>query len=72
MSDRVWVDLNPVTVDTQQALDWAKQHCGSYVTNDVVVRNMVDHRYYHRYTEIFYRFYFYSESDATVFALRWL
>lgn len=68
MSDRNWVDINPDSVDTQQALDWAKQHCASYITNDVVVCNMVDHRY----TEILYRFYFSSDSDVTAFALRWL
>lgn len=72
MANHNWVDINPDTVDTQQAVDWAKQHCGSYITNDVVVRNMVDHRFGHRYSVVLYRFYFSSESDVTVFALRWL
>lgn len=48
------------------ALDWAKKHCPSYITNDVYMSE--DGRY--DSTKIVY--YFSQGKDATLFALRWL
>jgi hypothetical protein len=61
-----WVDL-PVPVafagceNRFEPLEWAKQHCPSYITNDAVIEQGV---YY-------YRFYFGRERDRMWFALRW-
>ena len=61
-----WVDL-PVPVafagceNRYEPLEWAKQHCPSYITNDAVQKE----------GEYHYRFYFGDERDAVSFALRW-
>lgn len=44
-----------------EPLEWAKQNCPSYITNDAV----------QLYGEYYYRFYFGREQDRTWFALRW-
>ena len=44
-----------------EPLKWAKDYCPSYITNDTVMKGG---RYY-------YRFFFGSEKDCTLFALRW-
>lgn len=44
-----------------EPLQWAKDYCPSYITNDTVMKGG---RYY-------YRFFFGSEKDCTLFALRW-
>ena len=51
---------------TWQALDWAKKHCDSYITNDVHKDeyNMYDHK------KIDY--FFSDEREALLFTLAWL
>ena len=55
---------------TWQALEWAKEHCPSYITN---VRTPWPPRYYttHSIDDIKIRFYFGNKRDATAFALKW-
>lgn len=48
------------------ALEWAKQHCASYITNDV----HQDGYYTYDISKIDY--FFGNETDATMFALRWM
>ena len=61
-----WVDL-PVPVafagpkNRYEPLEWAKQHCPSYITNNAV----------QKHGEYYYRFYFGRERDRMWFALRW-
>ena len=61
-----WVDL-PVLVafagceNRYELLEWAKQHCPSYITNDAVQKG----------GEYHYRFYFGDEQDRVMFLLRW-
>ena len=45
-----------------EPLDWAKEKCPSYITNDAVQKN----------GDYYYRFYFSQERDLTAFILRWL
>jgi hypothetical protein len=45
-----------------EPLEWAKENCPSYITNDAV---QIGGRYY-------YRFFFGNERDRMWFALRWL
>jgi hypothetical protein len=47
------------------ALEWAIEHCPSYITNQAVVRPETEGWY-----DIAY--YFAEESDAVMFMLRWL
>jgi hypothetical protein len=55
---------------TWRALEWAKEHCPSYITND---RTPGPPRYYttHSIDDIKIRFYFGNKRDATAFALKW-
>jgi hypothetical protein len=55
---------------TWRALEWAKEHCPSYITNDSTPGPP---RYYTTYSshDIKIRFYFGDERDATAFALKW-
>lgn len=46
---------------TEEILEWAKDNCPSYITNDVERRE--DGQYY--------RFYFYDEKDYMMCLLRW-
>ena len=61
-----YVDL-PVPVAIQgsyhryEPLDWAKENCPSYITNDAV---QIRGQYY-------YRFYFSNEKDRMWFTLKW-
>lgn len=45
-----------------EALNWAKIHCPSYITNDAIQKQ----------GQYYYRFYFGKEQDQIVFTLRWL
>ena len=60
-----------------EALEWAKKHCPSYITNDVK-RTIPDSdqevegfRYVIRYHARIVNYYFSEEEDAALFALRW-
>jgi hypothetical protein len=55
---------------TWRALEWAKEHCPSYITND---RESAQPRPYpdHNTEDVRIRFYFGNERDATAFALKW-
>jgi hypothetical protein len=53
----------------REALDWAKRHCPSYITNDVYMIAVEDTS--RQYTEFMYRFYFSNEKEASWFRLRW-
>lgn len=58
--------MNKVTLHydpTWRALDWAKKHCNSYITNAGGKRTN------RGFTTIDY--YFGDQRDATMFALRW-
>lgn len=48
-----------------RALDWAKEHCPSYITNDV---HQLEYNVYDN-SKIDY--FFGSEDDALLFLLRW-
>ena len=56
---------------TWRALEWAKVHCTSYITND---REYERPRPYpdHNTEDVRIRFYFGNERDATAFALKWV
>jgi hypothetical protein len=47
-------------------LDWAKENCASYITNDLHQDG------YNTYDHSKIDYFFGNERDATVFALRWL
>jgi len=49
-----------------RALDWAKKHCNSYITNDV---HQTENKTYDT-DKIDY--FFGDQRDATMFALKWL
>jgi hypothetical protein len=53
----------------REALDWAKRHCPSYITNDVYMSDIADHSKMN--TALIYRFYFDKEAEASWFRLRW-
>lgn len=55
---------------TWRALEWAKEHCPSYITND---RTPGPRPPYpdHSIDNIKIRFYFGNKRDATAFALKW-
>lgn len=59
----VTLDYDPVW----QALDWAKKHCASYITNTSEAQP--DSTYHNRNYKI--RYYFGTEADAVLFALHW-
>jgi hypothetical protein len=48
-----------------QALDWAKQHCPSYITNDVHQDG------YNTYDRSKIDYFFGNENEALMFMLRW-
>lgn len=50
-----------------RALDWAKTHCPSYITNDV--HN--NEHYSFDNPDIKIDYFFYDEQDMLMFALRW-
>ena len=50
----------------REPLDWAKENCPSYITNDV----HCDGYNTYDYTQIDY--FFRDEKDALIFSLRWL
>lgn len=55
------------------ALEWAKEHCSSYITSTGRIEHWDPEnpgRYYP--AAIKYDFLFSDEKDATMFALRWL
>jgi hypothetical protein len=54
-----------------QALAWAKEHCPSYITNDVHPNG--HHKSYHRggYLDYEIDYFFSDERDAVLFLLRW-
>lgn len=61
-----WVDLlvppaQPGLWSGYEPLEWAKQHCPSYITNDAVQKA----------GNYYYRFYFGQEHDRLMFALKW-
>jgi len=47
--------------------DWCYQNCESFVWNELVDTSDVSYQY-----DSVAAFYFYQESDATLFRLRWL
>ena len=53
-----------------RAVEWAKQHCPSYITNEAVPpeprRSLSDSS-----NEYYIKYYFGNERDAVWFALRW-
>lgn len=54
-----------------KALDWAKEHCPSYITNDAAHPggNKPGGDYF---SPSVINYYFGSEKDAVIFALNWL
>lgn len=50
---------------TWPALDWAKKHCPSYITNDMHQDG------YNTYDHTRIDYFFSDEKDAVWFALRW-
>jgi hypothetical protein len=48
-----------------KALDWAKKHCPSYITNDASLANELSDRVY------YINYYFGNEQDAIIFKLKW-
>ena len=46
-------------------LDWAKEHCPSYTTNDI-------HKYGNSYDNNRIDYFFGDSRDALIFALKWL
>lgn len=48
-----------------RALDWAKQHCPSYITNDVHQDG------YNTYDRTKIDYFFGNENEALMFVLRW-
>lgn len=62
MSFKVTLPYDPIW----RPLDWAKEHCPSYITN---VQNKTNVSFLNRVYEIDYIFG--EERDAVVFALRW-
>ena len=49
---------------TWAALEWAKKHCSSYITNDI-------HKYGNSYDNKRIDYFFRDEKDAIWFTLRW-
>lgn len=47
---------------TLEMLEWAKEHCPSYITNDSITIKGED----------YYRFYFKREQECLFFTLKWL
>lgn len=47
-----------------EALDYAKDNCPSYITNSVVIDPVT--------FAPLYKFYFYDEKDAMLFSLKWV
>jgi hypothetical protein len=64
MSHRVILPYDP----SWRALEWAKKHCSSYITNNAVERKY--NRFFSRYYDIEYIFS--NQKDAVLFSLRWL
>ena len=67
-----------VTIDQYQAadaLDWAKEHCPSYITNDglsmYIAPGSNKKEMLKSPWEVKYNFYFSDESEALMFQLRW-
>jgi hypothetical protein len=50
----------------RDALDWAKENCPSYITNDLHQDG------YNTYDHTKMDYYFSDEKDALIFALRWI
>lgn len=64
--DCIYQLANSVDVSYEKgiaAVDWAKKHCPSYITNQYMFKREFD--------ETFYRLYFSDPKDQTLFALRW-
>jgi hypothetical protein len=49
-----------------RALDWAKEHCPSYITNDIHMCQ------YNSYDDKRIDYFFGDGQDALIFALKWL
>ena len=64
MSTTVILPYDP----TWQAVEWAKKHCNSYITNELVPNNK-EPKWLKKDNRI--RYYFGDEKDAVMFALRW-
>lgn len=61
MAKYVTIAYDPVW----QALEWAKENCPSYITNDIHMDN------YNSYDTSKIDYFFAEEEDAFKFALRW-
>ena len=53
---------------TWQALEWAKEHCPSYITNEAIYDNISDSFANNQYKIIYY---FEDTIDVTLFIMRW-
>ncbi len=63
MSSAVILKYDP----TWKALEWAKEHCPSYISNTTVTKdNSIE------YGTHYIKYYFSNEKDAMWFKLRWL
>jgi hypothetical protein len=55
-----------------EPLDWAKEHCPSYITNRAIAQetkyDIIVRAYYNDYDVVYY---FSEGKDATAFALKW-
>jgi hypothetical protein len=69
MSAKVILSYDP----EWQALDWAKKHCPSYITNDLVLGKLTPttKKISRWETNDSIAYYFADEKDAVWFALRW-
>lgn len=54
-----------------RALDWAKDNCPSYITNDVHTKEQTNTKDSPVYIEHYINYYFSDPKDAMWFALRW-
>jgi hypothetical protein len=59
---KVTIPYDPVW----EAMTWAKEHCSSYITNDVHCDG------FNSYVPAKIDFFFSDEKDALVFSLRWV
>lgn len=68
MSNSVTLSYDP----TWQALEWAKQHCASYITHTITRENR-DWFHGKNYSSsiMCVTYYFSNERDATMFRLHW-
>ncbi len=68
MSNQVTLSYDPAWT----ALEWAKQHCTSYITHTSSSGDMtIIPNPYHLSRIMYITYYFTNERDATMFRLRW-